>query len=396
MTVSPSRLLLARKLRGLTLADVSRIAELNPQTLSRYENGRQEPSSESLARLSDALSVKEEFFSLPEVDGIPLEAVSFRALSKTPAFRRDQALAGGEIAVEIAEWISSRYRTPSPDLLSVALPENSSLTPVEEAALRLRNYWELGSKPVANVLHLLESRGIRIFSLVQEVRDVDAFSFFRRGVPYILVDTGKTAERQRFDLAHELGHLVLHQGSERVHGRDAERQADRFAAAFLMPREDVLGQHMRNASVERILAGRRRWKVSAMALTHRLREIGLLTEWGYRSCCVELSKAGYRSSEPGSNLVAEASQVLDKVLSHLRSPGGGGVRRLIDDLCLSPAEFSRHIFGLVPTVIVGESMTGNAVGSRKNHSGRSLTLVTSDEVERSRVGGVTTSVCEKR
>lgn len=361
MVVSPSRLLLARKLRGLTLADLSRQTGHNVQTLSRYENGRQEPSPESVERLATALSLPEGFFFRREVDGVPVDAVSFRALTKTPAFRRDQALAGGEVAVEIADWINAHFRVPSPNLLSVGLPDGSSLVAVEEAALRVRRHWELGSRPITNLLHLLESRGVRVFSLVQEVRDVDAFSFYRQGIPYIFVDTGKTAERQRFDLAHELGHLIIHQGSERVHGREAEKQADRFAAAFLMPREDILGQRMRNASVERILAGRRRWRVSAMALTHRLRELGLLTEWGYRSCCVDLSNSGYRTSEPGSQLVAETSQMLEKVFAHLRA-SGVGMRQIANDLHLTTREFNRHVFGLVPTVIGDTSQVRSIEG----------------------------------
>lgn len=351
MAISPSRLTLARKLRGLTLAELARRTDLSTQTINRYENGRQEPTSSNLQRLSTELALPVEFFEREEIDPIPIGAVSFRALSKTPAFRRDAALNAGELAIDIARWISTRYRLPEPGIPSYSVPAEAPIQYAEVLAARLRSHWDLGSKPISNMVHLLEARGVRVFSLAQDVRDVDAFSFFKNSTPYVFIDTGKTAERQRFDAAHELGHLVMHQGSERPEGREAERQADRFAAAFLMPREDVLAQHLRNASASLVIQASRRWKVSAMALAHRLSEMSQLTEWGYRSVVIELSQQGYRRSEPGSTLIPESSQVLEKVFAHLRTQGG--VRSILGDLKLPIDEFNRHVFGLVKTVHIG-------------------------------------------
>ncbi|OLF19615.1 hypothetical protein BU204_01525 [Actinophytocola xanthii] len=218
----------------------------------------------------------------------------FRALTKTPAVRREAVLAASWIAREIAAWISDRYRLPAANVSSLNLPTDASLHDIETIALRVRGQWDLDQRPIPNMVHLLEAHGVRVFSLVQEIRDVDAFSLYIENQPFVFVDTGKTEERQRFDAAHELGHLVMHQGRERAQGRDAERQADRFAAAFLMPRTDILAHNLRNASPDQLIEASRRWRVSAMPLAHRLAERGLLTEWRYRSACVELAKRGYR------------------------------------------------------------------------------------------------------
>ncbi|MEW1759360.1 ImmA/IrrE family metallo-endopeptidase [Streptomyces cyaneofuscatus] len=148
------------------------------------------------------------------------------------------------------------------------------------------------------MVHLLEAHGVCVFSLSRDCQEVDAFSFWDRGIPFVLLNTGKTAERGRFDAAHELGHLVLH-GEEQVpHGPQAEGEAHRFAAALLMPAADVLAHAPRNPSTTWILQAKRRWKVAAMALAHRLHELNLTTEWQYRTHCVELSRMGYRKSEP--------------------------------------------------------------------------------------------------
>jgi Zn-dependent peptidase ImmA (M78 family)/DNA-binding XRE family transcriptional regulator len=359
VSVSPSRLTLARKLRGLTLAELGRMTDLSPQTINRWENDHQEPTPECLERLAEALQLPVEFFLQPELEPIPVEAVSFRAMTKTPAYRREAVLAAGGIAREIATWISARYRLPAPDVPSLNLPPEASLHDIETIALRVRSMWDLDQRPIPNMVHLLEARGVRVFSLVQEVRDVDAFSLYIENGPFIFIDTGKTAERQRFDAAHELGHLVMHQGRERVQSREAERQADRFAAAFLMPRADVLAHNLRNASPDQLIQASRRWRVSAMALAHRLSELGLLTEWGYRTACVELAKRGYRRSEPGSQLVPESSQVLEKVFAHLRA-NGSGVKAIIDSTKLTYDEFNRHVFGLARTVSRGGA-TGTAI-----------------------------------
>ncbi|MEV1333159.1 ImmA/IrrE family metallo-endopeptidase [Micromonospora costi] len=112
------------------------------------------------------------------------------------------------------------------------------------------------------------------------------------------MNTTKTAERTRFDAAHELGHLVLHTGGARsARGPQTEREADRFAGALLMPRASILASGLRNASAEHIIAARSQWQVSAMALAHRLHELSLLTDWGYRAVCVDLARLGYRSGE---------------------------------------------------------------------------------------------------
>ena len=368
MTVSPSRIVLARKLRGMTLVELARASGLNSQTIHRYESGKQQPSDESVSALAEALGLPDTFFRKEEVDQVPPDAASFRALSKTPAYRRDAALAAGEIAMLINDWVEERFRLPSVDVPSLNVGDHGHSPSVEDLAARVRSLWGLGSKPVDNMIHLVESHGVRVFSLASEVRDVDAFSVFRRGTPFIFLNTTKTAERQRFDVAHELGHLVLHQSDARSHGRELERQADRFAAAFLMPLDDVVAARLRNASTQAVIKASRRWKVSAMALAHRLSELSQLTEWGYRSVCVELSRLGFRSAEPGSDLRPESSQLLEKVLGHLRARKSSP-REIVEDLALTASEFNRHVFNLA-MVLQSTSLSTRDASQRGSESTR--------------------------
>ncbi|HET8660590.1 MAG TPA: XRE family transcriptional regulator [Micromonosporaceae bacterium] len=344
-TLTPSRLTLARKRRGLTLVQLAAAVDVSARSLSAYENGRQEPGPDTLGRLAAALDVPVEFLTAGDVDEIPVDAISFRALSKLTAGQRDTARGAARIALMLAEWIEHRFHLPGPDL-----PSLPRLDP-ETAAEVVRARWGLGVAPLGHLLRLLEAHGVRVFSLAADCAAVDAFSFVWHQTPYVLLNTAKSGERGRFDAAHELGHLVLHSEHRLPHGPDAEQDANRFAAAFLMPRASVLAHGLASATIDRILAAKQTWRVSAMALTHRLHELGLLTEWGYRTACVDLSRRGYRTGEP-DGIPRETSPLLEAVFHAVRAEGTSPAR-IARELHLTAGELNRHVFGLVPTAVSG-------------------------------------------
>lgn len=353
---TPERLVVARKRRRLTLRALARISGVSEQSITAFENGRRTPTPETLQALADSLGYPAGFFSGPPLVEMQPDAVSFRAPSKMSALERDSALSSGAIAALFNEWIESKFRLPRANV-----PTYPHLAP-EEAAERLRALWGMGEDPAPNMVHLLESNGVRVFSLAPDCLDADAFSTIKDGTPYVFLNTRKTGERGRFDAAHELGHLVLHCEHRIPHGRDAESEANDFASAFLMPRSGVLAQQLLNASTERILSAKRRWGVSAMALTYRLRKLNLLTEWRYSQAMKALSRMGYRNSEPDSSMIRESSQLLSKVFSVLRSQGISpfDVSR---DLNISPEELNNHVFGLVPTALDGGNRKSSRQGS---------------------------------
>jgi Zn-dependent peptidase ImmA (M78 family) len=233
------------------------------------------------------------------------------------------------------------------------VPSLPTLDP-ETAAEVVRARWGLGVAPLGNLVRLLEAHGVRVFSLAADCAAVDAFSFVWHQTPYTLVNTTKSGERGRFDAAHELGHLVLHSEHRLAQGPDAEQEANRFAAAFLMPRASVLAQHLTGATSDRILATKQTWRVSAMALTHRLHELGLITDWGYRTACVDLARRGYRTGEPGG-IPRETSPLLATVFHAVRAEGVSPAQ-IARDLQLTVAELNRHVFGLIPTAVDGTAV----------------------------------------
>jgi Zn-dependent peptidase ImmA (M78 family)/DNA-binding XRE family transcriptional regulator len=344
--LTPSRLVIARKRRSLTLTRLAQLTGLSTRSISLYENGHQQPSDETLLQLADVLDVSPAFLGAPDVEEIPEEAVSFRALSKMTARQRDRALSADRIALLINDWIDARFQLPTADI-----PSLTGHDP-ESAAEVVRVRWGLGERPIANVLHLLEAHGVRVYSLTAENNELDACSLYWHCQPFIFLSTAKSGERGRFDAAHELGHLVLHGEHQTLNRPAAELEANRFAAAFLMPRATVLAQGLRDATPARILQAKRVWKVAAMALTHRLHELELLTEWGYRSACVQLSRLGYRSSEPGG-IARESSQLLAKVLRSVRDDGETPTSIAVS-IGISSDELQDHLFGLTLTAVNGD------------------------------------------
>lgn len=289
-----SRLTLARKRRQLTKKELAEKAELTAITLTRLEAGETpEPSSDTVRSLAKALNYPTEFFYLADSEPLHTEAVSFRSLSTLSARQRDAALAAGELAFELHGWVTQQFDLPSPQLLD--LREEEPLA----AAETLRSHWGIGTRPIGHLIKLLESKGIRVFCLAEQHKHVDAFSCWRDQIPYIFLNTFKSAERSRFDAAHELGHLVMHMHGA-ISGRDVERDADQFASAFLIHRGDLIGNLGRVRSLEHLVSAKHRWGVSVAALARTAFDAKLVSDWHYRDLCRQMSVEGYRSSEPAS------------------------------------------------------------------------------------------------
>jgi Zn-dependent peptidase ImmA (M78 family) len=329
---------------------LEKMTGITTRSLSAYENGHQQPSPQHVAALASALTVPIAFLASAEVDEIPVDAISFRALSKMTASQRDTARSAARLAIMINDWIEERFRLPELDLPT--LPGHNP----ESAAERVRARWGLGESPIPNMIHVLEAHGVRVFSLAEECVEVDAFSFQWKGTPFIFLNTTKSGARGRFDAAHECAHLVLDSEHVIPHGPDAEQRANRFASAFLMPQASVIAQRLNNAAVDRVLTAKRVFNVSAMSLNKRLYELSLISDWGYRSNAKNLARMGYRRTEP-DGISRESSQLLTKVFTSLRTDGVTAAD-IGNDLNLSVDEVNKHVFGLVLTGLRGGSATG--------------------------------------
>ena len=270
------------------------------------------------------------------------------------AKERDASIAAGSLGLEISAWLNREFSLPESNLIDLSYE-----TDMEVAARSLRQHWALGERPIGNMLHLLELHGVRVFSLSEDTASVDAFSFWRDDVPFVFLNTFKSAEHSIFDSAHELGHLVCHRHAGRQQSRFVERDANAFASAFLMPAADVRARMPTFISVDTILKAKKFWRVSAMAMAYRLRTLGLLTEWRYKSICIELGRRGYRSAER-DGVERETSAIWKKVLAQLWSEGKTK-SQIAKDLHLPTNEIENLIWGLAGPIHKPEQVRSKTI-----------------------------------
>ena len=344
-----SRLDLARRRRGLTKGALAEAAGISPRNLVAYEKHEYEPDTSTVLQLAAAVDFPKEFLFGDDLDEPSQEGASFRSMARVSARIQHKALASGAFAFALADWIDRHFDLPTPDI-----PEFPGLDP-ETAADAVREAWGLGERRIPNMVHLLEAHGVRVFSLAEETTKVDAFSQWRDEIPYVFLNTKKTAEHSRMDAAHELGHLVLH-GHGGPRGRDAEREAQAFGSAFLMPRGSVLAHAPRNGNFEALVRAKYRWDVSVGALAYRMNRFTMLTDWQYRSVFIELNRRGGRDKEPVAPgkepLRQESSQVLEKVFQVLREDKITKAS-IAQELRIPLQDLNESVFGLVLTQVQG-------------------------------------------
>ncbi len=341
---NPERVELVRLRLGLTKIGFAKALGVDRKTIQRFEAGTHELSSKCIETLVELSSYPKEFFEKDKFDYPDPRAVSFRSLRSLTATLRNAALAAGALAFELDDWVEARFELPEH-----SLPRLNNPTPAD-AALAHRAYWGIGERPIGNMINMLESHGVRVFSLSEETRHLDAYSFWRNDRPYVFLNMMKTPEHSRFDAAHELGHLALHRHGGPSH-RSAEDEANAFASAFLMPPADLRAHLPVVRRLKDLLDGKKRWRVSAAALAYTLHKQGVISDWHYRGYCIELNKYG-RTSEP-FGIEPETSQVWQKILTDLWRRGIT-ISHVARDLKIPERELSNLLFGIAAPLDSGE------------------------------------------
>lgn len=313
---NPSRLKLARTRRQLTFKALAEKVRLTPRMVSEYEKEycTSVPPQATIEAFASALNYPETFFLDDDpIEEVSKDIVSFRSLKSMKAAQEHAAIGAGQLGVLINNFFEQRFTMLEPNL-----PDFRGVEP-EIAAQALREEWGIGVSSIGNMIHLLEKNGVRVFSLAENTQDVDAFSFWKGGTPFVFLNTQKSAERSRFDAAHELAHLVLHKHGT-PQGRDAEAEADRFASSLLMPRSTILPYKGRNITIESILRLKHNWRVSAFALIVQMKNTGVLSEWQYKSLVITASKLGLRTKEI-DGIQREDSHVIKRIFEVWKQEG---------------------------------------------------------------------------
>ncbi len=321
ITLDRARLQAGRELRGLSQTALAREAGITAAAISQFENGHSRPTPATLLKLSHALELPLAYFARHHghVVGEP-PAAFFRSLRSTSAAERRRATALVGLVHELVHAVEQHVALPPADA-----PENHPVhddAGIDRAAADAREQLDLDPHaPVPDVVRSMERHGIVTARFRVEGHQMDAFSIDYPDRPVVVLGADKGhRDRSRFDAAHELGHLVLH-GPEHAGTKEAENQAHRFAAAFLMPADAIRNDLPRRADWERLAHLKREWGVSIAALLKRAQTLGKMDSTAYTQAMKTLSARGWRKREPVDLGPAEKPVLLTKALEVAASHG---------------------------------------------------------------------------
>lgn len=361
-----SRLTVARQLAGLRKSQLAERIGKSASAVAAWESGAKRPTSANVAQLAVGLSVEPGFFSARPADLSSVTALPhFRSLRSTTQLARDQASAYGRIAVDIAAAVERHVEFPNVDV--PAFPLDGPGGDPEAAADLVRDHWELGTGPVGHLVRLLETRGVLVVFSAPQTSAVDAYSFDCPLRPVVVLNPVKRDYyRQRFDVAHELGHLVMH-GDAEPGGRVVEDQANKFAAQLLMPADTIapdLPTAMNSQAWVSLARLKEQWGVSIQALLYRARYLGRMSDVSYRNAMVTLTGRGWRRDEPGLMTSIEQPSLLPHALEVL--DGAGILRAEIADQCRVPVPLFEIVTSRTPMEPASPSNPEQAPPSERN------------------------------
>ena len=338
---APARLTMARELAGLRKRDLAAAIDRTAAAVSQYELGQSRPSGETLRRCAAALDVPVSFFTTGRPH-LRLDTASahFRSLRSTTAHQRQQALAHVELLWELIDQLDQVVELPAVDLGPPDLPADPTA-----AARLVRDAWTVPAGPVVHLVRTLERRGIVLTRLPGvDAETIDAFSAALHGRPMIVLSHKGNPMRQRFSVAHELGHLLLHPEpapGSRVH----EREANTFAAELLMPAAEIRDRLPTPVDVTALKEIADGYGVSVAALAYRGQDLRVYSESTLRRTMATLTGLGWRTSEPvGSRYPGERPELLTRA-TELAATHGLPLGLLADRLHL-PLPRLRDLLGM--------------------------------------------------
>ncbi len=292
--------------RRLTQVQLAAMVGVSPATISKWRAGTQAPESEALDRLAGVVNVTPEWFTRPTAEKVSLPLFRSNASAHVAARAMLEARLewAQDIAVALMEFVD--YPNLNLPVRGFAEPEEITDEDIEKAACECRDMWRLGRVAAQDLALAVEGAGVILIREETGIAQIEGLSAWSAvlGRPLILLSADKdNGYRSRFDLAHELGHLVLHRHFQRTTDRDRhklmEKQAHQFAGAFLLPAETFASEVRMPVTLDDLLLLKRRWGVSVAAIMMRLHALGLLDEEAKLALFKRRSARWGGKSEPG-------------------------------------------------------------------------------------------------
>lgn len=303
------RLREGREARGLSAITLAELSGVTRSAIAYYENGTNSPQLEVIDRIARVLNLPIAFFIRPVANELhsPVFYRSLSSATKAARLRGARRLAWLE---QIVAYLSQLVLFPKPNFPDVGAGRSWSAlaeSDIEHLAIQVRRYWGLGDGPISNITLLMENNGAFVTRIEVDARTLDAFSTWsssQEGIPFIATASDKhAAARSRLDIAHELGHMILHRGlprtviSEPANFRLIEHQAQLFGCAFLAPATSFPIDFV-SPNLDALPTLKLKWRISVGMMIHRASDLGLFSTDQAKRLWISYNRRGWRSREP--------------------------------------------------------------------------------------------------
>jgi Zn-dependent peptidase ImmA (M78 family)/DNA-binding XRE family transcriptional regulator len=309
---NPEMLNIARDLLAMSQAELAKVTGIHTASLSRYESGLVPIPKDELRIVAKALDFPVEFFYRKgDRHNVESGEVFHRKRSSVPMKKLRKLYATLDLFRLNLEILLMQVEVEPPYTIPNYRLQHNRID-IAEIARLVRGYWNLPPGHIRNLIESMENAFCMIFPLDFGTDKIDEVTQWVEPMPPImLVNTRAPGDRLRWSIAHALGHLVMHHGMKQY--LEMEREADQFAAAFLMPANDIKSE-LKPTTLEHLLGLKPLWKVSVQALINRARDLNVITETKHRSLYQTLSRKGWRTNEPFP-LPAERPSLFPQLLS---------------------------------------------------------------------------------
>jgi Zn-dependent peptidase ImmA (M78 family)/DNA-binding XRE family transcriptional regulator len=325
---------------GMSLRDLAQKVEVSATAISKYERGLNVPSSGVIIKLAKALDVRPEYFFRP--NKISLTDPVYRSRASLPE-RHKRAIQERvkdfvERYMDVEYLLGEVIRFDLPDNINNINRSVSSLDHVEDVAFGLRQAWNLGQGPIESLTEVLEEKGIKV-GMIEGYEKFDALTCWANNeIPIIVIKKDIPGDRQRFNLAHELGHIVLKCARE----VDPEKAAYRFAGAFLAPDSAVrfeLGQRRRRLDLYELHLLKHKYGLSMQGWIYRAMDLGIISASVAKSLFRVFRERGWHSREPGDQFPSEEPGRMKRLVLHALAEGIISEARASELLAMPLEEF---------------------------------------------------------
>lgn len=362
------RLKTARLYRNKTIKELADDTEITKQSISQFENNKSVPSLETLLKIINALNFPREYFYQDDDKSIQNGNMFFRSLMATSKKEQLCQVNKTKILSIIYNFIEQYIDFPT-----INIPDISRFNgDIKLIANEVRCCWDLGNRPINNIINVMEKNGITISCFKTDEQKIDAFTQINtiNGVSFpivVLGDDKEAAVRRQFSAAHELGHIIMHDEIGDINEMTKEEyklmenQANEFAAELLLPRETFLEDLIQYPNkLEFYIELKKKWRVSISAMIIRAFRLGVITHNQYQYLMKQLSKKGWRTKEPLDDIIQVAKPTLLKK----------SIEILIENNVLHENEFIEQLqnYGLAINAQEVENLLGLDKGrlSKKN------------------------------